>query len=170
MEIINVTDEIIEINVTEEVIKIQAPTGAYPLPNAVNSVFGRVGNIIATEGDYTLTQLGDVTLTSPANGQVLKYNGTSWINDSDANVTGSGTTNTLPKFTGASTIGNSNVSDSGTLITLGSNTTISNGGLQVGTNSLGLNTVRVGKNLTGGTAINAILNDGAIQSDVTLNL
>ena len=167
---INVTEEIIDINVTEEVVNIIAPLGGYPLPNTINSVFGRVGNIVATEGDYTLTQLGDVTLTSPANGQVLKYNGTSWVNDSDAGVTGTGTTNTLPKFTGASTIGNSNVSDSGTLITLGSNTTISSGGLQVGTNSLGLNTVRVGKNLTGGTAINAILNDGAIQSDVTLGV
>ena len=94
MEIINVTDEIIEINVTEEVVTIQAPTGAYPLPNAVNSVFGRVGNIIATEGDYTLTQLGDVTLTSPANGQVLKYNGTQWVNSTDAD-TGITTLNTL---------------------------------------------------------------------------
>jgi len=261
---INVTEEIIDINVTEEVITIEAPTGAYPFPNAVYSVFGRVGAIVSAEGDYNLTQLGDVTLTSPANGQVLKYNGTQWVNSTDADtgittlntltalsqtfatgtsgtdfniisassthtfnfpnasatnrgllssadwstfnnkqnaitltttgtsgaatfvsgtlnipqyqgvltnpVTGTGTTNTLPKFTGASTIGNSNVSDSGTLITLGSNTTISNGGLQVGTNSLGLNTVRVGKNLTGGTAINAILNDGAIQSDVTLNV
>ena len=192
MEIINVTDEIIEVNVTEEVITIQAPTGAYPLPNAVNSVFGRVGSIVATEGDYSLTQLGDVTLTSPANGQVLKYNGTQWVNSTDADtgittlntltalsqtfatgtsgtdfnissatsthtfnfptasatnrgllssadwstfnakqnaltnpVTGTGTTNTLPKFTGASTIGNSNVSDSGTLISLGVDTLIS---------------------------------------------
>ena len=237
MEIINVTDEIIEVNVTEEVITIQAPTGAYPLPNAVNSVFGRVGSIIATEGDYTLTQLGDVTLTSPANGQVLKYNGTQWVNSTDADtgittlntltalsqtfatgtsgtdfnissatsthtfnlptasatnrgllssadwstfnakqnaltnpVTGTGNTNTLPKFTGASTIGNSNISDSGTLITLGSNTTISNGGLQVGTNTLGTTTIRVGKNLTGATAINSVLNDGAVQSDVTLGV
>jgi len=39
-------------------------------------------------------------------------------------VTGTGTTNTLPKFTGASTIGNSNISDSGSLITLGSSTLI----------------------------------------------
>jgi hypothetical protein len=39
-------------------------------------------------------------------------------------VTGTGTTNTLPKFTGASTIGNSNVSDTGSLITLGSSTLI----------------------------------------------
>jgi len=34
-------------------------------------------------------------------------------------VTGTGTTNTLPKFTGASTIGNSNIQDSGTLVSVG---------------------------------------------------
>jgi hypothetical protein len=167
---INVTEEIIDINVTEEVVNIIAPSGGYPLPNTINSVFGRVGNIVATEGDYTLTQLGDVTLTSPANGQVLKYNGTSWINDSDAGVTGSGTTNTLPKFTGASTIGNSNISDSGSLITLGSNTTISSGGLQIGPNTLSTHSIRVGKNVTGSTFISVVTSDGAIQSDATSNV
>jgi hypothetical protein len=39
-------------------------------------------------------------------------------------VTGTGTTNTLPKFTAASTIGNSNITDTGSLITLGSNSTV----------------------------------------------
>jgi hypothetical protein len=47
-------------------------------------VFGRTGVVVATEGDYTLTQLGDVTLSSPSNGQVLKYNGTTWVNGTDA--------------------------------------------------------------------------------------
>ena len=164
---INVTEEIIDINVTEEVVNIIAPLGGYPLPNTINSVFGRVGNIVATEGDYTLTQLGDVTLTSPANGQVLKYNGTTWVNDSDSGITGTGTTNTLPKFTGASTIGNSNVSDSGTLITLGSNTTISSGGLGIGTTNLTGITFNIGKTITGATTAFAVLNNGQIQSDVT---
>jgi hypothetical protein len=85
MEIINVADQIIEVNVTNDIVNIQAQTGAYPLPNNVYSVFGRVGNVVATEGDYTLTQLGDVTLTSPASGQVLKYNGTAWVNGADNN-------------------------------------------------------------------------------------
>jgi hypothetical protein len=56
-------------------------------------VFGRTGAVVATEGDYTLTQLGDVTLTSPSNGQVLKYNGTAWVNGLDAG--GITTLNTL---------------------------------------------------------------------------
>ncbi len=38
-------------------------------------------------------------------------------------VSGTGTTNTLPKFTGASTIGNSIITDSGTLVTVSGNLT-----------------------------------------------
>ena len=69
-------------------------------------------------GDGSLLTM-PIVLTSPSTGQVLKYNGTNWVNDSDAGVTGSGTTNYLPKFTGASTLGNSL--------------------LQEGTNAIGLN-------------------------------
>jgi hypothetical protein len=60
-----------------------------------------------------------LAISSPSNGQVLKYNGTSWVNDSDAGITGSGTTNYLPKFTGASTLGNSLVYDNGTNVGIG---------------------------------------------------
>ena len=63
-----------------------------------------------------------LAISSPSAGQVLKYNGTSWVNDSDAGITGSGTTNYLPKFTGASTLGNSLVFDDGTNIGLGTTT------------------------------------------------
>lgn len=37
-------------------------------------------------GSYAenLNELGDVVLTSPTSGQVLKYNGTNWVNDTDA--------------------------------------------------------------------------------------
>jgi hypothetical protein len=48
----------------------------------VTSVFGRTGVVVAAEGDYSLDQLGDVTITSPTNGQVLSYNGTAWVNSS----------------------------------------------------------------------------------------
>ena len=49
-------------------------------------------------------------------------------------VTGTGTTNTLPKFTSTSTIGNSNITDTGSLITLGSDSIVSNGSLEVSKN------------------------------------
>ena len=83
---ITIVNDIIEINVTEEPITIEAPSGAYPLPNAVDSVFGRTGNVVATEGDYTLTQLGGVTITTPSAGQALVYNGTAWVNSTESYV------------------------------------------------------------------------------------
>ena len=46
----------------------------------VVSAFGRTGDVTAQEGDYSLNLLSDVTLTSPTSGQVLSFNGTSWIN------------------------------------------------------------------------------------------
>ena len=83
---ITITSTTIDINVTESPITIEAPSGAYPLPTSVYSVFGRTGNIVATEGDYTLTQLAGVTITSPSSGQALVYNGTAWVNNTETYV------------------------------------------------------------------------------------
>lgn len=81
-------------------------------------------------------------------------------------VTGTGTTNTLPKFTGTSAIGNSNITDTGSLITLGSNSYV-NGALGIGTTSLTGITLNVSKNITGSTSSTVINSAGTIQSDVT---
>ena len=83
---ITITSTTIDINVTEYPITIEAPSGAYPLPTSVYSVFGRTGNVVAAEGDYTLTQLAGVTITSPSAGQALVYNGTSWVNNTETYV------------------------------------------------------------------------------------
>jgi hypothetical protein len=83
---ITITSTTIDINVTEYPITIEAPSGAYPLPTSVYSVFGRTGNVVAAEGDYTLTQLAGVTITSPVSGQALVYNGTSWVNNTETYV------------------------------------------------------------------------------------
>ena len=62
------------------------PTAGQPLVwNAVSSSWVP-GSIVAA----SLTTLSDVTITSPAPGQVLKYNGSSWINDVDAVSGGAG--------------------------------------------------------------------------------
>jgi hypothetical protein len=61
MEIINITDQIIEVNVTEAVVNVVTQTGAYPLPSNVFSVFGRVGNIVGEAGDYTTSIVAEGT-------------------------------------------------------------------------------------------------------------
>jgi len=82
-------------------------------------------------------------------------------------IGGTGTINYVPKFSGTSSIGNSNIQDSGSLITLGSDTTISSGGLGIGTTSLTGYNLRVSKNISGTGSSFGVIVDGAIQSDVT---
>ena len=50
--------------------------------SVVVSFNGRYGAITPASGDYTLSQIGTVSLSSPTNGQVLEYNGTDWVNAS----------------------------------------------------------------------------------------
>ena len=83
-------------------------------------------SVLKTSHD-TLPELTDVTITSPTSGQVLKYNGTAWINSADADtntdsqdlsisgnvitISGSGTTVDLTSAiaTGGGNYGDSNV-------------------------------------------------------------
>lgn len=46
----------------------------------VISFNGRVGSVTPAEGDYNLTQLGDVIITTAINNDVLRYNGSNWVN------------------------------------------------------------------------------------------
>jgi hypothetical protein len=46
----------------------------------VVSFNGRFGSVVPAEGDYSLTQLSDVIITSASNNQVLQYNGSNWVN------------------------------------------------------------------------------------------
>lgn len=110
---ITVVNDIVEINVTEEVIVIEAPSGAYPLPSGVYSVYGRTGNVVAQDGDYNLTQLGDVTITNASTGQVVRYNGTAWVNSTESYV-GTVTSVDMSVPTGF-TIGGNPITTSGTL-------------------------------------------------------
>jgi hypothetical protein len=49
-----------------------------------------------------------LTISSPTNGQVLKYNGTAWVNDSDAGITGSGAAGQVTYWNGTNTQTGSN--------------------------------------------------------------
>jgi hypothetical protein len=82
-------------------------------------------------------------------------------------IGGSGTTNILSKFSGSTAIGNSNITDSGTLISLGSDTTISSGALGIGTSTLTGYSLNIAKNITGATSAYGVRSQGIIQSDVT---
>lgn len=83
-------------------------------------------------------------------------------------ITGLGTVNYVPKFNTTSSITNSNIQDSGTLITLGSNTNISSGGLGIGTTNLTGVTLGLGKNMSGTTSVVGISNTGVIQSAASI--
>ena len=79
------------------------------------SVFGRTGAVTAQEGDYSLTLLGDVTITAPSAGQILQFTGTQWVN-ATAPV-GSGTVTSVAAAAPAAglTISGSPITSAGTL-------------------------------------------------------
>jgi hypothetical protein len=112
------------------------------------------------------TQFGSTTANTHEFTGSVTVSGSLQVNGTTATL-GTGTINTVPKFTAASTIGDSNITDSGTLITLGSNTTISSGGLGIGTSTLTGYSLRIAKNITGSTTSYGIRQDGIVQSDVT---
>jgi hypothetical protein len=127
--------------------------------------------------DFTIASTGDthtfnLPIASATNtGKLSSTDWTTFNNKQNAltnPVTGTGTTNTLPKFTGASAIGNSNITDSGTLISLGSNSFIS-GLLGIGAGPLTGYAIRISKDITGLATSYGIVNDGTVLSDVTSN-
>lgn len=103
--------------------------------DAVSSVFGRTGAVVAVGGDYNTSQViesgnlyftdararGSISLTTSGTSGAATYNNlTGVLNIPQYQpvitnpVTGTGTTNYLPKFTGATTIGDSQIFDNGT--------------------------------------------------------
>jgi len=82
-------------------------------------------------GDGSLLTM-PIVLTSPANGEVLKYNGTTWVNSSDAGITGSGATGQVAYFTGSTTqAGSNNLFWDTTNLRLGIGTTTPNRKIQL---------------------------------------
>jgi hypothetical protein len=116
-----------------------------------------------------VTSTGVVTAATIGSGLSFSAGTLSATGTASGSIGGSGTSGFVPKFTGTAAIGNSNIQDSGTLITLGSNTTISSGGLGIGTTDLTGYNLRIAKNITGLTAAYGVFVDSIIQSDVTSN-
>ena len=131
---------------------------------------------VRIQNGYEMDELHNVSAQTPSNNDGIFWESSTslWKNKSIATVLGytpvdatSGTTNYVPKFTGANTLGNSNIQDSGSLITLGNNTTISSGGLGIGTTSLTGYSLSIAKNATGSTNYYNVYQNGIVQSDVT---
>ena len=105
-----------------------------------------------------LADLTDVSIPSPANDQVLAYNsaGNNWIakdvNDltSVVSITGTATTNQMVKFTGINSIGNTIVSDNGTIVNVAGDLSVDNN-LTVGT-------------INSGTSSDFVKGDGSLDS------
>lgn len=65
--------------------KLELPAGGDIVDSDGNSVLGG-----GTPAPTNINDLADVVISSPTAGQVLKYNGTNWINDTDATGGGGG--------------------------------------------------------------------------------
>ena len=90
--VMNLNNESIEelTNVTFNNVTLDASNGAGKVLAWDQSLqaFAPVDQSGGGGGSSTLGGLSDVTITTPSSGQVLKYNGSAWINDTDA--TGAG--------------------------------------------------------------------------------
>jgi hypothetical protein len=91
----------------------------------VNASNGEI--FITVQNGFELNEIHDVDLktTVPINGDILGYNGTLWVNKTIAGWLGftpanaSGTTNYVSKFTGANSLGDSQIFDNGTNVGIG---------------------------------------------------
>jgi hypothetical protein len=113
--------------------------------NDVLSVYGRTGKVSAKKGDYNLTKMADVDLTTtpPVSNQFLKYNGTNWVPGDLA-------------FTGGAVVARDSVN---------------NGALMLGyNNQASFGSVAFGKdNIAGAAAVSAIFGVGnSATSDTSI--
>ena len=133
--------------------------------------------LVKIQNTQELSESSDVLISAPEiDGQGLFLQTISgvqlWRNRSISDViggspiTGSGTVNYVPKFDTTSSITDSNIQDSGTLITLGSDTYI-NGLVGIGINPVVGFNLAVQKNITGAAVSHGIGSYGQIQSDVS---
>jgi hypothetical protein len=51
--------------------------------DGVTSFNGRDGIVVGEEGDYNITDMGDVVISVPTTNQILRYDGSDWVNDDE---------------------------------------------------------------------------------------
>lgn len=126
-------------------------THTFNLPTASAS---NRGALSTTDWSAFNGKQNTITLTTTGTGAATFVSNTLNIPTPAAGITGSGTTNKVPKFTGSTAIGDSNISDSGTLVTIATDAlinglTVGRGGGNINSNTaIGLNALQ--NNTTGG--------------------
>ena len=121
--------------------------------NVISALSGTTSQVLlgdATLTDFKLDSLTDVNVPTPGDGDVLRWNATTslWEASDAAGITGSGTTNYIPKFTpNGGTLGNSQIFDNGSNVIIGSNTAPSTTWTGIGRLAV-VSNVYVGVNLT----------------------
>ncbi len=117
-----VTEEFVGIDISNETGYVTwrfTGNGVLTLPDG-GDIVDSDGNSVLGTGEPPVTNindLADVAITSPSAGQVLKFNGTAWINDTDSTGSGGGgDVGTDPTFTSvtATTLNVQNVNFTGT--------------------------------------------------------
>ena len=83
---------------------IAGGTGLITLSNLA----GSGERLVSANASGALVAGVPISISSPSNGQVLKYDGTNWVNSADAGVTGSSATGRVTYWDSASTITGSN--------------------------------------------------------------
>ena len=123
-----------------------------------------VSSTVATGTTTPIITLNIPTASASNRGALSSADWTTFNNKANAL---SGTTNTLAKFTSSTAIGNSNITDDGSLISLGSNTYISSGSWGIGISPQTNYGIRLARIITSNVNSTGISSEGQIQSDVT---
>jgi hypothetical protein len=148
----------------DQIVSLSASTGisisgTYPNFTITNTSPSSGGTVTSVTASSPLASSGgttpNITIQQASGSQSGFISSTDWTTfNSKQNaltnpVTGTGTTNYLPKFTGASTIGNSNIQDSGSLVSVGVTSTFASN-INV-TNNVLINLGTASTASTGGT-------------------
>jgi hypothetical protein len=76
-------DALVELNSVDLFLVVDDPSGTPTSKKVAAAAISEfvIDNIVFPAGVEDLDDLGDVTAPSPSSGDVLKYNGSAWVND-----------------------------------------------------------------------------------------